>query len=1194
MSDFVHLHVHSEYSLLDGLARIDGLLRRAKELGMDALALTDHGAMYGAIDFYLAAQKHDIKPIIGCEAYLAPASMHRRDPAKDKTSYHLILLVKDETGYRNLLQLVTKAHLEGFYYKPRVDKGLLAEHAQGLIALSGCGKGEIPRLILAGNPTKARQAAAWYKETFGSDSFYLELQDHNIPELDTINKELLAISEELDIPVVATNDVHYIDPQDAHAHEILLCIQTNTTINDPKRMRMNGEGYHLRSPAEMAALFPEVPQALENARRIAEQCNLKLNFDVSTELLPAFDVPQGYNSPMDFLVTLCREGMRDRCPEITPEVEERLNYELSVIERMGFVSYFLTVWDFVKHAKENGISVGPGRGSVASSLVAYCLGITEVEPLSHGLLFERFLNPERVTMPDIDIDFADDRRDEMIEYAARKYGQDHVAQIITFGTMAARAAIRDVGRALGIPLGEVDRVAKLIPFGLTIAQALDSVGELQALCEERDYIKNLIETAQSLEGVARHASTHAAGLVISRDPLIEHAPLQKATKGEGIITQYPMEAIERIGLLKMDFLGLSTLTIIGRALDLIRETQKVEMRPEKIPLDDPAIYRLLSTGETTGVFQVESAGMRRILRELKPTKFADIVAILALYRPGPMGYIDDFIKRKHGLIPIEYIHPSLESILKETYGIIVFQEQIIQIAIQLAGFTGAQADLLRRAVGKKKAKELKRQRRNFIEGAVRNGVPRQTAEEIFAMLEHFARYGFAKAHSTAYAVITCQTAYLKAKYPVEYMTALLTTEQGNSDKVAAAIAECHRLGIEVLPPDINRSRLNFTVEDGAIRFGLGAVKNVGEGPIEIILNARKDGLFTTIDDFCRRVDLRQVNRKALESLIRCGTMDSFGRRSQLLAIVDRMMSLSQRAHRAREAGQISMFDIGLASEMGSLLLPDIPEVPHKRLLAWEKELLGLYVSEHPLQRIAGHLEEQVTASCGQIEADMAGEKVIIAGVVVGVHPIITRKGEPMAFVQLEDLRGSIEVVVFPSIYEKTRRLWAEETILLIKGRVDVRDGKPKVICESASEYGGEKGEERREEKDQTPPASDEPSRPSDGETSLYSGTPFRGEVSPGIPSAARESFRYHLHITIPRTGDQERDIARLGEVYRLLESREGGDRFSLYIANDHGQVQLDFPNTTTEYCEELERALVEMLGEGTIRVETANSEKWSP
>jgi DNA polymerase-3 subunit alpha len=1058
------------------------------------------------------------------------------------------------------LQLTTRSHLEGFYYRPRIDKELLSHHSTGLIALSACMRGEVPHLISQGDHGAARRAAAWYRDLFGPEGFYLELQEHDIPDLPVINKELITISRELDIPFVATNDVHYIREEDAQSQELLLCIQTNTTINDPNRMKMQGTGYHLRSPEEMQALFSEVPQALSNTLKIAERCNL--NFELNTLHLPPFEVPDGYTTE-SYLTHLCEQGLKIRYPHITTEIEARLQHELGLIKEMDFAAYFLIVWDLIRFSESKGILVGPGRGSAAGSIVSYCLGITDLDPLEHDLFFERFLNPGRRTMPDIDMDFPEDRRAEVIAYAVEKYGHDHVAQIITFGTMAARAAIRDAGRALDLPPGEVDRAAKLIPFGASIDRAMETTPELQKLHEEQAYIRDLIQAAKSLEGVVRHASTHAAGVVITDEPLTQYVPLQRAIKGDGTITQYAMGDLERIGLLKMDFLGLSTLTVIQRTLDLIRDTHGIEVKLEELDLEDPDLYKLLSRGEVTGIFQVESPGMRRVLRDLQPTTFGDVMATIALYRPGPMNYIPDFIKRKHGETAITYLIPELEPILEETYGVIVYQEQIIRIAGELAGFTTSEADMLRHAIGKKKAKELEALREKFIQGAVEKGIAEETVREIFKMIEYFGRYGFNKAHAAAYAVITCQTAYLKAKYPVEYMAALLTVDKDDSDKVAVGVADCRRMGIPVWPPNVNYSDLDFAIEraspDGSrdaqegemtwgIRFGLGAVKNVGQGPVEAILEGRQGQPFRGINDLCRRVDLRQVNRRALDSLIRCGALDDFGPRGQLLDVIDNMITISQHAHQAQEVGQMSMFDLGDDYPGLSLDAADAVDIPRRRQLAWEKELVGLYVSEHPLQQIAPQLEKTITAFCGQVDRSLDGQTVIIAGMVSQVRRIITKNNEPMAFAQLEDLHGHTEIVVFPKVYEKTGQLWQPDNILLVRGRVQVRQDEPKVICESAVDY--QTWTEDREEGEEGPPS----------------------------------RIRHQLHITIPHREDREQ-VKLLAELHTLLTSHHGQDLFSIYVPRDGGMVQLIFPNDTTEYSPALEKAIKDLVGEGQLKVE---------
>ena len=1163
MADFVHLHVHSEYSLLDGLARLGDLVHRTAELGMPAVALTDHGAMFGAIEFYRTALAAGVKPIIGAEIYVAPHRMSDRHPKRDRTPYHLVLLAQNNKGYQNLLQIATAGQLEGFYYKPRVDKAYLRDHSQGLIALTGCLKGEIPTLLRRGQLDRARETVKWYQERFGPENFYLELQVHeSLPELAEINQRLVELGRELRIPVVATNDVHYIRPEDAHAHEVLLCIQTNTTIHDPNRMRMGDNSFYLKSPLKMAALFQQLPEALENTLLIAERCEVKLEDEGYH--LPVFPVPEGHTA-QSYLRCLCEKGLPKRYGQVSSQIRDRLEYELELIHRMGFDDYFLIVWDLCRYAQRRGIWWNV-RGSGAASIVAYALHITRMDPLAHKLMFERLLNPGRVTMPDIDLDFPDDQREELIRYTIDTYGQDHVAQIITFGTMGARAAIRDVGRALDLPLSEVDRVAKLVPAGpkVKLSQAF-GVPEFRELYENQEYIRELIDTAQLLEGLARHASTHAAGVLITDKPVINYTPLHRPIRGEGgVVTQYNMDIVESIGLLKIDFLGLSTLTIMRKACELIKQNYGVELDLDTIPLDDPASYELLSNGETIGVFQVESAGMRRMLTAMQPNRFDHVAAAVALYRPGPMEYIGDYIRRMHGQDAVIYRHPKLRSILAETYGVLAYQEQIISIMTDLAGYSLSEADLVRRAVGKKKAEELLEHRNSFISRArAYSGVPEDIGAAIFDDIEPFARYGFNRSHAVDYAAITCQTAYLKAKYPAEYMTALLSVERNNTDKMAVLLGECRRLGIEVLPPDVNRSDNDFVIEGPSIRFGLGAVKNVGDAAIELILKARRaDGPFTDLDDFCRRVDLRHVNRRALECIIKVGAMDRFGHRARLLAVMDRMMAFSQRTQHAREVGQLSMFDLVEGLDLGSATsILDaksvVPEVSHREKLNWEKELLGLYLSEHPLKSLADRLGDMVTVYTSEIDETMAGQKVIVAGLVTWIRPHITRRGEPMAFVQLEDLRGNVEVIVFPSIYRETVHLWQEDKILVVKGRVDAQGrGEPKIICESVSEY------------------------PENG-ADWANPAPVEEAPLSEPPTATGPQY---LHITIQRTGDQEADIRLLGQVHELLRRFEGQNRFSLYLADGQRKIQLDFPNDTTDYCPALTQELTEMLGQGAVRV----------
>jgi DNA polymerase-3 subunit alpha len=1174
MADFVHLHVHSDFSLLDGLSKVKDQVKAAAEMGMPALALTDHGVMFGILHFYLAARKAGIKPVVGCEIYISPRRMLDKDAKLDARSTHLILLAENQAGYHNLMQIATTAQLDGFYYKPRVDRQFLAEHAAGLIALSACGSGEVPRLLQDNQPKRARKVAEWYRDVFGPDAFYLELQEHDIPEMRPVNKALVEMSRETGIPLVATNDAHYTRRNQAYAHEVLLCIQTGKTITDPTRMRMNNDSYYLKNAEEMVALFPDLPEALQNTLAIAERCEVDL--DPSGFHLPEMEVPSGYTADA-YLRHLTEAGLRRLYGDAieTERIQNRMNYELRIIHDMGFDVYFLIVWDLCQFAREQDIWWNV-RGSAAGSIVAYGLGITNLDPLEHDLLFERFLNPGRVTMPDIDLDYPDERREEMIQYTVRKYGVDKVAQIITFGTLGAKAAIRDVGRALDIPLGEVDKVARLVPGGpgVKLDAALDQVGELRQMYEGIDYVRNLIDTAREVEGVSRHASTHAAGVVITDKPLVEYTPLHRPTRGseEGLpVTQYTMDVLEDTGLLKVDFLGLSTLTILRKAVDLIQERYGVAYTQQNIPLDDPETYKLLSSGDVTGIFQVESGGMRRVLTSMRPTKFDHIVAVVALYRPGPIEFIDDYIAGLHGTRQPTYVHPALEPILGETYGVCVYQEQIIRILTDIAGYTPGDADLVRKAVGKKIREALIRHRESFVQGArEHSGMDEDTANQIFDAFEYFARYGFNKAHAADYAVITVQTAFLKAHYPVEYTTALLTVEQGNVEKVGLLIAEARRLGIEVLPPNVNYSGIDFTIETGvqqsggvespAIRYGLGAIKNVGEGPVTAILEARgQGGPFQDLDDFCQRADLRQVNRRALESLIKAGALSSFGTRAQLLAVIDRMMNISQQSRGT--AQQYSMFDLPTFAVTASLAtdLPPVSDVPRREVLAWEKELVGAYISDHPLSRVWADLENTITVLTGQIDETMAEQNVTVAGMVNYVRQIVTKKGDPMAFAQIEDLQGTVEVVIFPRIWEETRELWEPERILVVRGKVSLRGREPSILVDSV--------------------------------TNEIMTTHPRDETSLA-PEAVPAKGLVHIHVTVARNHEMEQTIRRLGKVYDLLQSYPGQDHFSLYVDNGAlGRVQIEFPNDSTGHCVELEQKLRDMLGAGTVRIEPIANEQ---
>ncbi len=1186
MPDFVHLHCHSEYSLLDGLCRLKPLVKQVKDFGMPAVALTDHGVMYGAMEFYRAAKEAGVKPIIGCELYVARRDMRDKDPEADKKSHHLVVLAENDTGYKNLLKIVSAAQLEGFYYKPRVDHAFLEKHADGLIALSACKSGEVIRAVEAGQEDESRKLAEWHKSVFGPNNYFMELQyREGLPEMQAVNQELRNIAHELNIPVVATNDVHYIKKADAATQELLLAIQTGSSMSDAKRMRMEGNDYYLRTPAEMHELFSGLDAALKNTVLIAERCNL--NLDPKGFRLPQFNVPPGH-TPETYLRELAEAGLLPRYGRLTPELRQRFEYELGVIHTMGFNNYFLIVWDLVRYAQEKGIWYNI-RGSAAGSLVAYCLGITALDPLKNNLIFERFLNPGRVTMPDIDMDFPDDQRGAMIDYAIKKWGKDRVAQIITFGTLGAKAAIRDVARVTGVELSEADRVARLVPFGPKVhLQDLLKDGELAAAYKHDDSVRALVDKALSLEGISRHASTHAAGVVIADAPLLEYVPLNRPTKDKGdkdenalgVVTQFQMEDLEHIGLLKMDFLGLATLTIMRRAVALIAQTRGEQIDIHKIPFDDPAIYELLSSGNVEGVFQVESSGMRKVLTGLRPTLFEDVGAVIALYRPGPMQFIDSFIARKHGKEPINYRHPTLEPILKETYGVIVYQEQVIQIMRDLAGYSAGDADLVRRAVGKKKEEELKKHRAGFVAGAKQTcHIPADVADQIWSDIEYFANYGFNKAHSADYALVTCQTAWLKAHYPVEYMTALLSVARGNSEKIVAYTAECTRLHLDVLPPDLNISELDFTVvmKDGkphSIRFALGAIKNVGDGVIELIVNERKqNGAFKSLEDFCDRVDLRQVNKRALECLLKSGVFDAFGKREQILMVMDRMLESSQRAHHAQSVGQLDLFGGALALEGLSFTpLPDADELPLKQKLDWEKELLGIYLSDHPLKRIMPYVETHATATIGQIEASRAGELIILAGMVQSVRTINTKKGDTMAFVVLEDLQGTIEVTVFPRLYAKSEALWQADTAVVLRAKIEERDGKVKLLAESA---------EPLPQDNVTAATADVVAEV----TSVLASAPVL--VASGNGHAKQKKIiHYHLFITMPRSGDHATDIEKMSKVYDLLTSYQGADHFSIYTQNSAGRVLIDFPNATTKHSVQLQQKLTQLLGAGTVKVKS--------
>ncbi len=1065
---FTHLHVHTEYSLLDGAARIKDLIAEVKKLGMEAIAITDHGAMFGVIDFYKEAKKNGIKPILGCEVYTAARRMTDKDPEKDKRQGHLILLAKNNTGYKNLIKIVSAGYTDGFYYKPRVDHDLLRKYNEGLIALSACLAGEIQWRLLNRDYDGAKKEALALLDIFGQDNFYLELQNHGLEEQLQILPDMKRLHDETGIPFVATNDVHYVQQKDAAAHDILLCIQTLKTIDDEDRMRFPNDQFYLKSEHEMEQLFADIPEAIENTKKIAKQCNVELKFGEIH--LPEYKSPDGKTNE-SYLRELCYEGIIDRYGEITPELQERLTYELDTIAAMGYVEYFLIVWDFINYAKNNGIMVGPGRGSAAGSIVAYALKITDIDPIKHGLIFERFLNPERISMPDIDIDFCYERRQEVIDYVIDKYGEDKVAQIITFGTMKAKAAVRDVGRAMNMSYSEVDTIAKAIPFDLkmTIDKALDMNPELRSLYENDRRVKELLDTAKALEGMPRHASTHAAGVVISKESINEYVPLYLADKG--ISTQFTMGTLEELGLLKMDFLGLRTLTLIRDTLELIKENRGVELDLSKLTYDDPATFELIGSGNTQGIFQLESAGMTQFLKNLKPDCFEDIVAANALYRPGPMASIPTYIENKKNPEGIKYIDKSLEPILSVTYGCLIYQEQVMQIVRDLAGYTYGRSDLVRRAMGKKKMDVMLEEQEYFIygkdgkdgsieiKGCVRNGIPEKAAREIYNQMISFAEYAFNKSHAAAYAMLAYQTAYLKTHYTVEFMAALMTSVIGEPSQISKYIHNCKEMGIEVLPPDINESYKNFTVKDGKIRFGLLAVKNVGEGVINAIVKAREEnGPPKDIFQFINNIDIHEINKKAIESLIKASAFDSLNEnRAKHLAVYESLIESAQNNARKNLEGQISLFQMNADSMNSagmSIKMPDVANFSKELLMAMEKEMLGIYLTGHPLadyeEKIAriSTITSDKLALAGENSDIQDGMTVTMAGMVNSKKTLLTKKNKMMAFVQLEDLFGTTEVIVFPNVYERAFNLLDNDAVIVVRGTISFKeDEEPKLLAD---------------------------------------------------------------------------------------------------------------------------------------------------
>jgi len=1046
-ADFVHLHVHTQYSLLDGACLLERLVDKAKACRLPALAITDHGNLYGAIKFYSLCMKSGIKPIIGCECYVAVGSRFNKEhKIGEDSNHHIILLAKDEEGYRNLVRLVSMGHLEGFYYRPRIDKELLAQHSKGIIASSACLKGEISSCILSGNIDKAYKVADDYLQLFGRGNFYIEIMENGMEDQNKANKVLVKLAKDLDIPLIATNDIHYLDKEDSLAHETLLCIQTQTTMNDVKRFKFSSDAFYFRSPDEMRAAFKELPQAITNTLDVMQKCNL--TFDFSKIHLPKFPVPEGMDD-MAYLTKLCYENFSNRYPNAAPEVKTRLDYELTVIKKTGFASYFLIVWDLIKYARDNGIPVGPGRGSAAGSVVSYLLRITDIDPLKYNLLFERFLNPARISMPDIDMDFCYENRGRVIEYVGKRYGENNVAQIVTFGTMQARAVVRDVGRAMGFSYGDVDKIAKMIPsapgHSLDLKEALVQTPELSAVYNSSAEIKKLIDVAVRLEGLSRHASTHAAGVVISDQPLLNRIPLVRGSEGE-MVTAFDMESLEKTGMLKMDFLGLKTLTVIASTIKIVKRTKNIDIDIDNISLEDEKTFTLLREAETIGIFQLESRGMREILRKIVPTRFEDLIAVLALYRPGPLGsgMVDDFINRKQGTKKVTYSDPRLEPILKETYGIILYQEQTMQIVSALAGFDMAQADLLRKAIGKKIPEIMEEQRNKFVTGCAKNNISEKVATQIFDLIDFFSGYGFNKSHSAAYALISWRTAYLKANFPVEFMAALLTSERTNTDKIVEYISESGRMGIKVLPPDINTSYANFTVTgEKDIRFGLFAVKNVGEVALESIVNVRREKRFESFFDFCERIDSRTVNKKVIESLIRCGAMDSFNfKRAAMAAALDKVL---EKSTKKEDVNQMMLFDTAPKKDT---TMPDVEEWPTGQILEYEKALLGIYLTAHPLYAYSSALKyldrKQISSF---YDDEPKPSEVIICGIIEKVRLMTTRqKGERMAIIKVEDESANVEVFVFPRLFADVGSIVAEKAMVLIRGRLEVKERMPKILA----------------------------------------------------------------------------------------------------------------------------------------------------
>ena len=1202
---YVHLHTHSHYSMLDGMGKIPDLVAKAKELGMPALAITDHGAMYGAVEFYEECEKQGIKPIIGCEVYVAPRTLNDKVPRVDAHPYHLILLAKNEIGYKNLIKLTTIAHLEGYYYKPRVDKKILKKYSEGLIASSACIQGEIARKALE-DIAKGREAVEEYIKIFGKENFVLEVQTHaKVADQEPANKLIFQLAKEYDLKVVATNDIHYVNADDAEAQDALICLQTSRIMDDTDRMSMMGDNYSLLTEEEVRNNFPDHPEVLTNTFEIAEMCNLKI--ELGGIIIPDFPVPEGYDLNSYFLEKTYR-GLNNKygsekidlssLPDksnpsaadlkIPSEVWDRFKYESEVIERMGYQGYFLIVADFINWSKDHGISVGPGRGSGAGSIIAYALNITELDPLAYDLLFERFLNPDRISMPDFDTDFADSRRNEVIEYVSRRYGRDHVAQIITFGTMAARMAVRDVGRVLAMSYSEVDTIAKLIPMGSSLTDALANTPELKDIYNADAKVKKCIDIAKRLEGVVRHASMHAAGVVVSKDRLNEYCPLQSATKGDiATVTQYSMNPIEHLGLLKFDFLGLANLTIIQDALRIIRKTKDANLDIGKLPLDDKDTYKLLAKAQTTGVFQLESDGMKRYLRDLKPSQFEDIIAMVALYRPGPMQFIDSFIARKHGKEAINYPHSLAKKALENTYGIIVYQEQLMQLSKDMANFTGGQADTLRKATGKKIKELMKKVGKEFIEGCVANKIDKAIAENLYDSMQNFAQYSFNKSHAACYAMIAYQTAYLKAHFPSEFMAALMTSEQSDLDKLAICIQECDRMDIKVLPPSVDESFVDFGVvkETGNIRFGLSAIKNVGAQVAEEIVENRKDGgKFADIEEFITRLGPKVINKKSLESMVMAGALDDLGERAELLYNMEKMLAYAGSIQRSKTSGQNSLFGADESINTAKIEFEATTPADRKQRLAWERELLGMYVSEHPLSGIGHIIEPHRTIKLSEIDASHESEFVRISGIITSVQSIMTRSNQKMVFARVEDMTSNIEVLGFPKILAETTELWVPDKIVAVDGYINFKDGTPKLLCDQIQEI-----DEQKEliEFIQRPKKrkGDWRKNSGNGEGGYNSGYGGGEKKELYLDKMEREKDKYittpkTIKITVPKGSDR----SILKEIKDTLESDPGESDVILNVPDNGSGYKEIRTKTKVSISPVLRKKLNEIVGTENINV----------